>query len=204
MKTSVGPYQTNVISRHLLVRYWITAIVMLTGITVSFVSVPASTQELPREPLEYFFHQSFNNLQEEAETAREEGKLGIFVMFNDPDCPWCQKMKATVLNQVEVQDYYRKYFRPIHLDTSGDTTMVDFNGNELAEKDFAFKVHRVRATPVFMFFDLDGNVIMRYTGASRDVQEFLWLGEFIVNGNYKNEKFARYKQAKLASRDKAQ
>lgn len=187
---------------HKLFRCFTTGLIVITGILLSITSVTAATKELPRDPLEHFFHQSFNNLQEEAETAREEGKMGIFVMFNDPNCPWCAKMKATVLNQVAVQDYYRKYFRLIHLDTSGDTTMVNFNGEELMEKDFAFKIHRVRATPVFMFFDLEGNVIMRYTGATRSVDEFLWLGEFIVNGHYKNEKFAKFKKAKLASRDK--
>jgi len=148
--------------------------------------------------MEHFFHQSFNNLQEEAELAREEGKIGILVMFNDPDCPWCKKMKATVLNQVPVQEFYRKHFRILHLDTRGDTMMTNFQGEEIAEKDFALLTHRVRATPVFMFFDLDGNVTLKYTGATRSVDEFLWMGEFILNGEYKNTKFSRYKSERLS------
>jgi hypothetical protein len=55
----------------------------------------------------HFFEQSFGNLKDELALAKQEGKLGVFVMFNDPDCPWCQKMKATMLNQPAVQDYYR-------------------------------------------------------------------------------------------------
>ena len=61
-------------------------------------------------------------------------------------------------------------------DTRGDTMLTDFSGREMAEKDFAFKEHRVRATPVFIFFGLDGKPMLRYTGATRDVDEFLWLG----------------------------
>lgn len=162
------------------------------------LAASATVAQPPREAMEYFFHQSFNNLQEEAEIAREEGKIGIMVMFNDPDCPWCKKMKATVLSQVPVQDYFRKHFRLLHLDTRGDTLMTDFEGNEIAEKDFALKVHRVRATPVFMFFDLDGNITLRYTGATRSVDEFIWMGEFILNGEYKNTRFSRYKREKLS------
>ena len=162
------------------------------------ISATASVPPTPREPMEYFFHQSFNNLPEEAELAREEGKIGIFVMFNDPDCPWCKKMKATVLNQVPVQEFYRKHFRILHLDTRGDTMMTNFQGEEIAEKDFALLTHRVRATPVFMFFDLDGNVTLKYTGATRSVDEFLWMGEFILNGEYKNTKFSVYKRERLS------
>lgn len=155
-----------------------------------------------RDALEYFFHQSFKNLEEEADIAREEGQIALFVMFNDPDCPWCQKMKATVMNQVRVQDYYRKHFRVIHLDTTGDTMMADFDGTEVAEKDYSFKKHRVRATPVFMFFDLEGNKILRYTGATRSIDEFLWLGEFVVSGEFKNKRFSSYKRERLAKNGK--
>lgn len=153
-----------------------------------------------RDALTHFFHQSFGNLKEEAETARAEGKLGLFVMFNDPDCPWCNKMKATVLSQSHVQEYYRRHFRPLHIDTRGDTPIVDFAGREMAEKDFAFKEHRVRATPVFVFFDLEGKPVMRYTGATATVEEFLWLGEFIQSGEYRTKNFTVYKRERLAGK----
>jgi len=175
-------------------------ILLMIGWSISsFATVPleSTAPPPPRDAMEYFFNQSFNNLPEEVEMAREEGKIGILVMFNDPDCPWCKKMKATVLNQVPVQEFFRKHFRLLHIDTKGDTMMTNFNGDEIAEKDFALKVHRVRATPVFMFFDLDGNVMLRYTGATRSIDEFMWMGEFVLNGDYKTTKFARYKQEKL-------
>ena len=151
-----------------------------------------------RDALEYFFHQSFMNLEEEAEIAREEGQSGLLIMFNDPDCPWCHKMKATILSQPCLQEYFRKHFRAIHLDTKGDTLMVNFNGTEMTEKDYAFKLHRVRATPVFMFFDLEGNKLLRYTGATRNMEEFMWMGEYVVNKEFKNKKFAKYKRERLA------
>ena len=36
----------------------------------------------------------------------------------------------------------------------------------------------------------------RYTGASRNVQEYMWLGEFIVDDHYKTTKFSVYKRQK--------
>jgi thioredoxin-related protein len=72
----------------------------------------------------------------------------------------------------------------------------------MKEKDFAFKQHRVRATPVFGFFDLEGKMITRFTGATNDAQEFLWLGEFVVDGHYKTTNFSRYKREKRKAQRK--
>jgi thioredoxin-related protein len=152
-----------------------------------------------RDPHTHFFDLSFGDLREELEIARAEGKRGLFLMFDDEDCPWCQKMKQTVLNQPRVQEYYRKHFRVLHIDTRGDVPVIDVDGRQMPQKDYAFKVHRVRATPAFLFIGLDGKVLARYTGAARDVEEFLWLAEFVVNGEHKNKSFAVYKRERLAA-----
>ena len=157
-------------------------------------AVAASEAVALRDPMEHFFHQSFNNLDEERELAVEENKSGIMIMFVDKDCPWCLKMKTNIMNRSDVQDYYRKHFRLLTIDVNGDTTMTDFDGNEMAEKDFAFQQNRVRATPVYMFFDTSGKMVTRFTGITVDAAEFIWLAEFVVNGDYKKTNFTRYKQ----------
>ena len=142
-----------------------------------------------------FFQQGFGDLTEELEIAIEEGKKGVFVMFDDKDCPWCAKMKATVLNQIEVQAYYRKFFRITRIDRNGDALITDFNGNDISEKDFADKT-RVRATPVMIFYDLQGNPMYRHTGATRNIKEFLWMGEYVAEEKYKTQRFTVYKRQK--------
>ena len=149
-----------------------------------------------RDPGAYFFQSTFGDLHEELTTARAEGKLGVLLMFEMDECPFCHRMKTTVLNQVAVQDYYRKHFRIFAIDIEGDVELTDFSGKPVREKDFAFEQHRVRATPVFAFFDLDGQTMTRYTGATRDAAEFLRLGEYVVSGAYKTQPFARYKRDK--------
>ena len=155
-----------------------------------------------RDPEKYFFDQNFGNLMDEAEAVRTENKLGVLIMFETADCPWCEKMMSTVLNQVPVQDYYRKYFRALQVDTNGDVPLVDFSGKEMPQKDFAFNHNRVRATPVFAFFDAQGKFMTKYTGATKDADEFLWLGEYVVSGAYKNTNFTAYKRARLAAAKK--
>ena len=161
------------------------------------LTTPLVLQAEIRDPAEHFFNDTFGDFSEEIETARDEGKKGVLIMFEMDDCPFCARMKSTVLNQSPVQEYYREHFLIFPLDIEGSIEIVDFAGNDTIEKDFAFKQHRVRATPVFIFFDLDGNRIARYTGATSSTEEFLMLGEYVVSGRYQQMSFNRYKQSRI-------
>ena len=172
-------------------------------ILLSLVLIVAAVAKIdaaaPRDPSAYFFQDSFGDLAEEAETAEASGLFGVMIMFETAGCPWCLRMKETVLNNIEVQRYYRRYFRVLVLNAEGDAPMSDFQGKEMTEKEFALEAHRVRATPLFAFFDTRGRLLLKYTGTTRNTQEFLWLGEFVVDGHYLNERFSQYKRRRLAA-----
>jgi len=82
-----------------------------------------------RDPYQYFFQASLGDLTEELETARDEGKQGIFVFFEMDECPFCHRMKQTILNQPEVQDYFNQHFLSLSIDVEGDIEIVDFDGS---------------------------------------------------------------------------
>jgi len=149
-----------------------------------------------RDPGKYFFGETFGNFQEELELARQAGKQGVLIFFEQEDCPFCHRMKMTVLNQPGVQDYYKDHFHIFSVDIEGDLEVTDFQGHPVTQKDFAFKQYKVRATPVFAFFNLDGKLVTRYTGPTKDAREFLWLGEYVADGHYQSETFAQYKRVK--------
>ena len=71
-----------------------------------------------------------------------------------------------------------------------------FDGESMTSKQMAEDRYRVRATPVFAFFDLDGRMVARYTGATSGPDEFMWLGEYVADGHYQSTKFTRYKRDK--------
>ncbi len=153
-----------------------------------------------RDPYQFFFQQSLGDLSEELEIARDEGKQGVFVFFEMDECPFCHRMKQTVLNQPEVQEYFSEKFHSLVIDIEGDIEIVDFTGADTTQKEFA-RQNRVRATPLLVFYDLQGEPIFKYVGAPSGVQEFMWMGEFIVDKVYlqkddsgRNIRFARYKR----------
>lgn len=152
-----------------------------------------------RDPDDYFFQQSFGDLPEELKTARHEGKIGIFVALDNDECPWCRHMKETVLNQTRVQDYYRKHFRILRVDTEGDGAVTDFSGEQMTERALAQRYNPIGATPVYLFFDLSGKLLLRFPGITRDADEFMWLAEFVIEGSYKNKTFTVYKRQKRAA-----
>lgn len=149
----------------------------------------------PRDPYEHFFHQTLGDFSEELELAREEGKKGVMLFFEMDECPYCHNMKSTVLNQPEVQAYFREHFLMFPVDVEGDIEITDFQGRIMKQKDFSFKINRVRATPVFAFYDLEGTRVARFIGKTSGVREFMLLGKFVAEGHYKTGNFTRYKRA---------
>ena len=167
---------------------WLTALCAL----LLMQSVQA---QQPRDPTEHFFHQGFGDFSEELENAREEGLKGVLLFFEDDDCPFCARMKSSILNRPEVQDYFRSHFRILSVDVNGDLEITDFKGDAMAEKDFASRHNRVRATPVMAFFNLDGKRVARYTGAASSIEEFMLLGRYVVEEQYRKSSFVRYKRS---------
>ncbi|MEW6590490.1 MAG: thioredoxin family protein [Pseudomonadota bacterium] len=160
-----------------------------------FLLVAAPAWAETRDPMNHFFQPKFGDLQADLAEAKKQGKQGIFLFFEMDECPFCDRMKNTILNQSEVQDAYRAKFLIYPIDVNGDTELVDFQGKTTTEKAFALGL-RVRATPVLMFFDLDGKPVARHTGPVKDKAEFLLLGQYVTEGAYATQPFVKYKQGK--------
>lgn len=146
-----------------------------------------------------FFDMTFGDFAEELKVARETGKQGVMLMFEMDACPFCQRMKATVLNQVEVQEFFKNHFLIFAVDIEGDLEIQDFQGRPMTQKDFGLESYRVSATPTFAFIDLDGNLMTRHTGALKSVTEFLWLGDYVVQGHYAETTFKQYMRERHAA-----
>ena len=150
----------------------------------------------PHDPYKHFFNETWGDMPEELAKAKQAGKSGVLVFFEMDECPFCHYMKTNVLNKPQVQEYYRQHFINITLDIEGDVEMVNFKGQHTKQKDFAFKEYRVRATPVIAFFDLNGKLVHKHIGKTNGVEEFMLMGEYVVDGAYKDMPFIRYKRSK--------
>jgi len=146
------------------------------------------------------FNLTFGDFSEELEDAKDQGKKGVLLFFEMKECPFCHRMKTTVLNRPEVISYFKKHLSVFSIDIEGDVLMTDFAGNEMKMKDFAFKHNRVRATPVFAFYDLTGKKVVKYTGPTSGVEETMWLAEYFITEEYMKQRFTKFKKAKRAEK----
>ncbi|WP_024327553.1 thioredoxin family protein [Thioalkalivibrio sp. AKL19] len=169
-------------------------ILMLALLALLVPALATAAVEDPRDPEHHFFDPTFGEFPEELEEARAAGKKGILIFFEMADCPFCHRMKNQVLNQPEVQEYFSEHFLVFSVDVEGAIEIVTFEGEAKTQMDWATRDYRVRATPVFQFFNLEGEPIARFTGATRDAREFLQLGEFVAEGHYKDQNFTRFKR----------
>lgn len=143
-----------------------------------------------------FFDESFGNYQEDLQTAKEDGKKGIFVFFHMEECPFCHRMRTTILQEKDVIKRFRDNFLTYMHDIEGSNEVVSFKGKSMTSQDMAEKVFRVRATPVMIIFDLQGNPIVRYTGPTRTKEEFMWIADYVLDGSYEKQSFTAYKRAR--------
>ena len=169
-------------------------LLILVLIFCSSVIYAETYQDAPRDPYQYFFNETWGNFDEELQNARKSNKKAILIFFELDDCPFCHFMKETILNQPKVQAYFRKHFLNFPVDIEGDIEITDFQGKAMTQKQFATKVHRVRATPVFALFDLEGKRIARFTGRTSDAKEFMLLGQYVVEKKFEEMSFLKYKR----------
>ena len=147
-----------------------------------------------KDPYKYFFNESWGDYKEELANAKAQGKKGIMIFFEMDECPFCHYMKTQVLNQPEVQKYFRQHFLLFPVDIEGDVEITNMQGNSMTQKDFSFKENRVRATPVIAFFNTEGKQIFRHTGRTSGIEEFMTMGKYIAEDVYKKMSFVRYKR----------
>lgn len=143
-----------------------------------------------------FFDETFGNYQDELETAKEDGKKGVFIFFHMDDCPFCHRMQETFMKDPDVIKLYKDNFITLMHDIEGSNEITDFDGKTGTAQDIAEKKYRVRATPVMMIFDLQGKPMVRYTGPTRTKEEFKWLADYVIDGSYKKQSFTAYKRAR--------
>jgi len=157
-------------------------------------SMPAAAADTgTRDAMTHFFDANTGDLKAELADARAAGKKAILFMYEQEGCPACFYMKQNVLNRVDVQNLYHANFVSFTMDIHGAVPLKDFSGRDISEKAFAART-KIRATPTFVFHDLDGAEIARVVG-SVEVDEFKLLAEFIASGAYKTRQFAAYKQS---------
>ena len=115
------------------------------------MALPVAAAELGDDGLhkQAWMRDTFKDLREDLDEANAEGKR-LVLFFEQRGCIYCTKMHEEVFSDAGISDYIGENFFVVQLNLYGDIEVVDFDGEELSEKDLARK-WRVMFTPNIVF-----------------------------------------------------
>ncbi len=149
-----------------------------------------------------FFLNSFLEMGADLQDAADEGK-GLIVIFEQRGCPYCRELHRVNFERPEIVEYMTTHFNILQLDLWGARTVLDFDGEELEERDLARKWF-VNFTPTILFFapsnagatDIRDAEVFRMPGYFKPFHFMSGL-EYVASGAFDGQPFQRYLQDKF-------
>ncbi len=144
-----------------------------------------------------WFKESFLDLPGDLSDARDAGKQGLFLFFSTQGCSYCHLFLTTSLADPELVARLRAHFDSIGLEIFEDAELVDFDGESTRVNAFALD-QGVQFAPTLLFYDLDGQRLLRLTGYY-EPERFALVLDYLIGGHYREEPW----RAWLARREAA-
>lgn len=148
---------------------------------------------------EPWFLQSFLDLRDDLESAASNGKR-LAVMWELRGCPYCRETHLVNFADPDIANYIRDNFEILQLNLIGSRKVIDFDRQELSEKDLAQK-YGIRFTPTFQFFPPSAAGIEAKEPMAREVarapgylkpQHFLAMFRFVRERAYEHGSFREF------------
>lgn len=148
-------------------------------------------------------HDTFLDLREDHAEALAEGKT-LLIMWEQRGCIHCKKLHEEILIEPDFEAMLNDEFFVVQMNLFGDREAVDFDGEEMSERDLAMK-NGIMFTPTLMMFDdeVPENVTMREAavvnlpsafGKFTIRNLFTWVRE---KGYNSDENFQKYHARKI-------
>ena len=143
-----------------------------------------------------WFKESFLDLKEDVEEAQKAGKR-VMLFFHQDGCPYCNALVERNLAQKDIEEKLRKNFDVVSLNLWGDREITYFDGSQYTEKTFA-EAMKVQFTPTLIFYDENGNVVLRLNGY-RSPQRFTVDLDYVAHHKEKEVAYRDYIRANFTA-----
>jgi len=170
--------------------------ILLFALPVNARSSAGQVPEFEDRPLDEpivhpdWFKLSFLDLREDLKDALTAGRRGLIVYFGQERCPYCKALLDINWGRKDIVAYTRKYFDVVAIDVRGRKPVIDIDGVEYDEKQFAAK-YKTNFTPSLLFYDRDGSTALKLTGYYPPYK-FRAALEYVADGHYQKESFRTY------------
>lgn len=177
-------------------------------ITFIALSLPATAQDAAGDGLhkQPWFMDSFLEFGDDLKEAAAEGK-DLLIIIEQDGCPYCRELHRVNFARTEITDYIQAHYLVVQLDLYGSRGTVDFDGQELEERDLVEK-WGAQFTPTTIVFSRE----KAGAASAKDAEVFRLPGylkpfhyltslEYVATGEYKNQSFQRFLKAKITDLD---
>lgn len=178
----------------------------LVAAALWFLACTAGASEV--EPGKYFgaipsekpdwFKESFLEFEDDVAEAAQAGKR-VMLYFHQEGCPYCARLVEENFAEPAIKAYIVDHFDGIALNMWGDREVVSVGGKAFTEKTFAAAL-KVQYTPTLLFLDERGRTVLRLNGYYPP-EDFRAALQFVAQKREKEQTFAEFRLAHLASRD---
>ena len=138
----------------------------LIGLLLGLAASPASAFDDSAVTLfghPSWFKQSFYDLRDDLDDARQGGKRGVALFFTTQGCAYCRRMLQTTFADPQFIGRMRAAFDVIGLEMFDDSEITDWQGGILRIKQFAVR-EGAQFSPTLIFYDTDGRRLLRLVG----------------------------------------
>jgi thioredoxin-related protein len=145
---------------------------------------------------EPWFLNSFLDLREDLEGAASDGTR-LAIMWELRGCPYCRETHLVNFADSGIVNYIKANFEVLQLNLIGARKVIDFDRQELSEKQLAEK-YAIRFTPTFQFFPPSTDGLALKEPLAREVarspgylkpQHFLAMLQFVRDKAYERGTF---------------
>ncbi len=156
-----------------------------------FDEAPITHSEYPD-----WFKDSFLDLPEDIEEAREFGKQGVMILFTTEGCSYCAEFIRTSLSDPTLATRLQAQFDTIGLEIFSDAEMTAPDGTHERVKAFA-KRAGAEFSPTVLFYGADGEPLYRGVGYL-DPERFGLVLDYLNEGKPATQSFAEFAAARSA------
>ncbi len=175
-----------------LLRLILLLLIALTALPLAAQQVGKITGGVSYEPPDWF-KESFLEIAEDVEEAREAGKH-VMLFFHLDGCPYCART-AEYIDREPIRSLLQQHFDAIAINIKGDREIAMNKDLSATEKQLA-EYLKVQYTPTILFLDHNNRTVLRLNGY-RSPEVFRVALDYVKDKAYLKQPFSAYKRARL-------
>jgi thioredoxin-related protein len=115
----------------------------------------------------------------------KEQKMHMFVYFGRYGCGFCAKTNKESFSDPDLKKRYIENYVLVYVDAESGNRLTLPTGERITESELGSQLN-VFATPIFMYLDMNGQVLFRAPGF-KTVEDFVHFDQYIQQGHYKTK-----------------